>query len=196
MPLIPILMSALGAFGPDIVKWVAGDTAGNAAQVVADKAREIFGTDDPDGVAAALKHDPQLALQYGMAVITAKTEQERVIAERETAARQAQAEELRVVLADVQNARGMSVSYAAAKSPMAWGATTVSVLSIVLAGAVAYMLLSPSATSAQWTETIVTMLAGAAINWVGTVQNYWLGSSMGSQHKDVMLAGLTAKGKP
>ena len=186
MPLIPVLMTALGAFGPDIVKWIAGDKAGAAAQIVTDKAKEIFGTDDPSGVEAALKRDPNLALQYSMAVLAAKTESERIAAEREKAARQAELEEIKTTLADVQSARAMAMSNAPAK----WGAPAVSLLAIVLSGAVAYLLLWPQANVAKWTESVVLMLAGAAIGWVNTVLNFWLGSSQGSQHKDAMMADL------
>ena len=188
MPLIPILMTALGSFGPDIVKWIAGDKAGNAAQVVAYKAKEIFGTDDPAGVEAALKRDPNLALQYSMAVLAAKTESERIAAEREKGARQAELEEIKTTLADVQSARSMAMS----STPAKWGAPAVSLLAIVLSGAVAYLLLWPQANVAKWTESVVLMLAGAAIGWVNTVLNFWLGSSQGSQHKDAMLADLKA----
>lgn len=197
MPLLPILATALGAFGPDIVKWIAGDKAGAAAQIVTDKAKEIFGTDDPSGVEAALKRDPNLALQYSMAVLAAKTESERIAADREKAERQAEADKLSAILADIQSARNMGVAYANVKSALAWGAPIVSVLAILLSGAVAYMLLWPNATAVKWAETIVTMLAGAAIGWVNTVLNYWLGSSMGSQNKDAMMAdlkGLLVKG--
>lgn len=188
MPLIPVLMTALGAFGPDIVKWIAGDRAGLAARIAADKAKEIFGTDDPSGVEAALKRDPNLALQYSMAVLAAKTESERIAAEREKATRQAELEEIKTTLADVQSARAMAMSNAPAK----WGAPAVSLLAIVLSGAVAYLLLWPQASAAKWTESVVLMLAGAAIGWVNTVLNFWLGSSQGSQHKDAMLADLKA----
>lgn len=190
MPLIPILLSALGSFGPDIVKWIAGDKAGAAAQIAADKAKEIFGTDDPAGIDAAIKRDPNLAMQYSMAMIAAKTESERIQADKEKAERQAQVDEMRAMLADVQSARSMGVSYAATKSMLMWGAPMVSLLALVLSGAVAYLLLFPGASAAKWTETVVMMLAGAAIGWVNQVLNYWLGSSMGSQHKDAMMADL------
>lgn len=192
MPLIPVLMTALGAFGPDIVKWIAGDKAGEAAKIAAEKAKEIFGTDDPAGVDAAIKADPNLALQYAMAMIAAKTESERIAADREKAARQAELDEMRAMLADVQSARNASVAYANTKSMLAWGAPMVSVLAIILSGAVAYLLLFPGASAAKWTETVVMMLGGAAIGWVNQVLNFWLGSSMGSQHKDTMMADLKA----
>lgn len=198
MPLIPVLMTALGAFGPDIVKWIAGDKAGDAAKVIADKAREIFGSDDPQAIEKALARDPQLALQYSMAVLAAKTERERIEAEKEKAAQQAERDKLLAVLTDIQSARSTMTSLAASSSPMAWGAAIVSVLSIVLAGTVAYMLLFPSPSAAKWTETVVTLWVGAAINWVATVQNFWLGSSLGSQTKDASMAEMKAlllKGK-
>ena len=186
MPLIPILMTALGSFGPEIVKWIAGDKAGAAAKIAADKAKEIFGSDDPAAVDAAIKRDPNLALQYSMAMIAAKTESERIQAQREKDARQAELDEMKSMLADVQSARSMAMSNAPAK----WGAPAVSLLAIVLSGAVAYLLLWPQANVAKWTESVVLMLAGAAIGWVNTVLNFWLGSSQGSQHKDAMMADL------
>ena len=188
MPLIPILLSALGSFGPDIVKWIAGDKAGAAAQIAADKAKEIFGTDDPSGIDAAIKRDPNLALQYSMAMIAAKTESERIAADREKAARQAEVEQMKALLADVQSARGMAMS----NSPIRWGSVIVSIMSVALAGLVAYMFMFPSPQASRLTESVVLMWVGAAINWVATVQNFWLGSSQGSQQKDASLADLKA----
>lgn len=190
MPLIPILLAGLGTFGPDIVKWIAGDKAGAAAQIAMDKAKEILGTDDPAQLEEAIKRDPNLALQYAMALLSAKTESERVAAERERATQQAEMEQLRTMLEDVRSARSMGVAYAGTKSMLMWGAPIISALSLVLAGAVAYLIMFPNASAAKWTETVVMMLAGAAIGWVNQVLNYWLGSSMGSQHKDTMMSDL------
>lgn len=169
-----------------VVADMFGSGTKDVVTKVTDIAKQTLGVDNLDAVERAMAADPQKALEFKQALIAAATEEKRLQYEAEKSEREAYTAQLQAILTDVQSARAMAQS----RSPLAWGSVTMSVLSLALAAAVAYMLLWPSATSAKWTETIVTMLAGAAINWVGTVQNFWLGSSMGSQHKDATLAEL------
>jgi hypothetical protein len=155
---------------------------------ITDVAKTTLGVDNLDAVEKAMAADPAKALEFKQALIAAATEEKRIQMEREKSERETYLASLQATLADVQSARAMAMS----NGPVKYGSIVVSILSIVLAAAVAYMLLWPTAESARWTETIVTMLAGAAINWVATVQNFWLGSSQGSHNKDVALAELKA----
>ena len=54
----------LSQFVPSIVRWIGGDKAGDVAQQVVNVARGVTGANDGDSALAALKANPQLALQY------------------------------------------------------------------------------------------------------------------------------------
>lgn len=172
--LAPVVADMFGSGTKDVVTKVTGI------------AKEVLGVDSLDGVERAITTDPAKALEFKMALIAAATEEKRLIVEAETKARQSQIDELRILAENVQSARSMAMS----KTPLAWGSIIMSVLVLGLSLAVAYLILWPTPESAKWTETIVTMLAGAAIGWVNTVLNFWLGSSMGSHNKDASLAEL------
>lgn len=171
LPLIPIIASLV----PEAVKWIAGDKAGAAVEQVTNIAREVFGTDDAGTIERAVATDPNVALQFKMAVLAAQRASE----EEETKRMVAE-------LVDRQSARSQTVELAKAGSAIAWGAVLVSALSIGLAGAVVWVLFGGTSLSG-WLETIATMAAGAAINWVNNVQGYWLGSSAGSAQKTAAL---------
>jgi len=181
--LIPLLLGA----APIVAEWF-GSGAKDVVTKVTGVAKDVLGVDNLDQVEKVIAADPQKAMEFKLALIAAATEDKRIQMEREKSEREAYLESLKATLADVQSARAMAMS----NGPVKYGSITMSVLSLALAAAVAYMLLWPTPESAKWTETIVTMLAGAAINWVGTVQNFWLGSSQGSHNKDMALAELKA----
>lgn len=178
MPFLPLILG----LAPTVASWIMGDKTGNAVAKVTGIAREILGTDDANGIERAIAADPNLAMQFKMALVQAEADARRV----EFEAMQAQ-------LADVASARTQTMELAKAGSPIAWGAPAVSLMSLGLAGAVAYLVLFPDVNQAKWTETVVTMLVGAAINWVGMVQSYWLGSSSGSAAKDATLTKVLTK---
>lgn len=183
--LLPLLLGLA-----PVVADMFGSGTKDVVTKVTDVAKATLGVSNLDQVEVALAADPAKALEFRQALIAAATEEKRIQLEREKSERETYLASLQAMLTDIQSARSTMVSLSNNRSPMAWGAAIVSVLSIVLAGVVAYMLLWPSASAAKWTETVVTLWVGAAINWVATVQNFWLGSSMGSQHKDALLADL------
>src|SRR5882757_4914815 len=59
----------LSQFVPKIVKWIAGDKAGNVAQKVVDVAQAVTGKPTGDQALAALQADPNLVLQYQKAIL-------------------------------------------------------------------------------------------------------------------------------
>lgn len=187
MPLIPLLLG----LAPTVASWIMGDKTGAAVSKITGIAQDILGTTDADGIERAVAADPNLALQFKMAVLQAEADARNHEAQM---SRQA-LEELNARIADVASARSQTVELAKAGSPLAWGAPAVSLMSLGLAGAVAYLVLFPDVNQAKWTETVVTMLVGAAINWVGMVQSYWLGSSSGSAQKTAALEKAAAGGR-
>ena len=178
MPLIPLIL----ALAPTAASWVMGDKTGAAITKVTGIAREILGADDANGIEAAIARDPNLAMQFKLALVQAEAD-----------ARRVEFETLQAQLADVQSARNQTVKLAESGSMIAWGAPAASIMSLILAGGVVYLVLFPDVNSARWTETVVTMLVGAAINWVASVQGYWLGSSAGSVQKNAAIATAIEK---
>lgn len=176
--LLPLLLN----LAPSVASWVLGDKTGAAVDKVTGIIKSVTGLDDPSGVDAALAARPELALQLKETLIRAESEE-----------RQRQHDEMLARLADVGSARAQTMELAKTGSAIAWGAPAVSLMSLGLAGAVAYLVLFPDVNQAKWTETVVTMLVGAAINWVGMVQSYWLGSSSGSAAKDATITKALTK---
>ena len=178
MPFLPLILG----LAPTVASWIMGDKTGAAVSKVTGIAREILGTDDANGIERAIAADPNLAMQFKIALVQAEAD-----------ARRVEFETMQAQLADVASARTQTMELAKAGSAIAWGAPAVSLMSLGLAGAVAYLVLFPDVNQAKWTETVVTMLVGAAINWVGMVQSYWLGSSSGSAAKDATLTKVLTK---
>ena len=66
----PILIaSALAEFVPAIAGWIGGKGAQDVAQKVVDVAQQVTGASAPDAALAAIKSDPNLALQFQSKVL-------------------------------------------------------------------------------------------------------------------------------
>lgn len=57
----------LAQIAPTIVRWIAGDKAGENAQKVVDVATRVTGISDPQSAADAISKDPAIALQFQQA---------------------------------------------------------------------------------------------------------------------------------
>ncbi|HDR9062180.1 TPA: hypothetical protein QDB03_003815 [Burkholderia vietnamiensis] len=68
MPLIPIAM-ALAQFAPMIAGWLGGSKAEDVATKVVGVAQAVTGQSAPDAALAALQADPNLAMQFQIAVL-------------------------------------------------------------------------------------------------------------------------------
>ena len=89
-----------------------------------------------------------------------------------------------------RNARGTTVALAAARSPLAWGAPVVSgAVTIGFVGVLASLTLHALPDSGG-----VNVLVGTLATAFGSVVNFWLGSSAGSQAKTQQLASLAGAG--
>lgn len=69
---------SLAQFVPQIVKWIAGDKAGTVAAKVVAVAQQVTGKPSGDEALAALKADPNLALQYSQAVLAQQDDFEKL----------------------------------------------------------------------------------------------------------------------
>lgn len=178
--LLPLLLN----LAPTVAGWVAGDKTGKAIEKVTGIVKSVTGIDELSGDALdkAIAGNAELATQLKLALLTAESEE-----------KQRQHEEMLARISDVASARAQTAALAKSGSAIAWGAPAVSLLSLILAGAVAYLVLFREVDQAKWTETVVTMLIGAAIQWVAMVQSYWLGSSSGSANKDSLIQKALGK---
>jgi hypothetical protein len=183
MPLIPLLLG----LAPTVASWIMGDKTGAAVEKVAGIAKDILGTDDPGGIERAMATDPNIALQFKMAVLQAEADARNHEAQM---SRQA-LEELNARIADVASARSQTVELAKAGSPIAWGSSIVSVLAIVVFAGFVYMLFAKVVPEGM--KEALLLLGGSAATGYGMVLSYWLGSSSGSAAKDATLRQVVGK---
>lgn len=182
MPLIPLLLG----LAPTVASWIMGDQTGKAVEKVTGIARDILGTTDADGIERAVAADPNLALQFKMAVLQAEADA-RAHTER---LKQQDLDELKAQLADVASARSQTVELAKAGSPLAWGAGVVSVLAITVFAGFVYMLFAKVVPEGM--KEALLLLGGSAATGYGMVLSYWLGSSSGSAQKTAALEKAVA----
>lgn len=67
--LVPLALQLAGLVGPDLVRWVAGDTAGKVAGEVVAIAKQATGTASGEDALEALRADPQTVLAFREAVL-------------------------------------------------------------------------------------------------------------------------------
>jgi len=181
MPLIPLLLG----LAPTVASWIMGDKAGVAAAKITGIAQDILGTTDAGGIERAIATDPNLALQFKMAVIQAEVDAKKAADQAEQDRRVAELEDIKARIADVQGARSQTVELAKAGSAIAWGSPIVSVLAICVFGGFVYMLFARVVPEGM--KEALLLLGGSAATGYGMVLSYWLGSSSGSAHKTMAL---------
>lgn len=163
LTLLPMLMK----YAPDLIGLAFGGNAQAVVEKVGQAASDVFGTTNPDAIAAAATADPGKAEAF----------QTRL---------QAETDQLKAELADVQNARSATTALVEAGSSIAWGAPVVSVaVTVGFIGLLAVMMLRVVPDT-----SVVNVLVGTLATAFGSVVNYWLGSSAGSHAKTQQLAGL------
>lgn len=180
MPLIPIAL-ALATFVPDIVKWITGskDAEAMAGRVV-DIAKKVAGTDDPDEAKAAIERDPNLALQFQIAVMASRADLQKMFY-ADVADERAKAAE------DIKNARARDIEMIHAGASN-WRATTMLALaygglitiSLILASHM-FLGLDPGGIVTGFLCTI----GGALLRNIGTAFDFEFGSSRSSRDKTI-----------
>ncbi|WP_422034746.1 hypothetical protein [Reyranella sp.] len=177
MPFLPLLLG----LAPTVASWIMGDKTGAAVSKVTGIAREILGTDDATGIERAIAADPNLALQFKMAVIQAEAD-----------ARRQEFETLQAQLADVQSARNQTVELAKAGSAIAWGAVAVSLLVTAAFMTALWFVVRQEIPAAS--REIAYILLGTLGAKFGDIVAYWVGSSSGSAQKSAALEKAVAMG--
>jgi len=205
-PLIGIAVS----FFPYIARILIGDQFGAIAGAVKKVVADVARTENPDEARQRLKADPQAAaeLQLKLAQIAAEQENKlaQLAAEQEEKRQQGLLDQLRLKnqdeankrderfkelerqLQDTENARSTLGALARENPKIAW---TAPILSYGVTGGFFIILLvlllfnwlnwKPNPDSLQ----MINIVIGALVAGFATVVNFWLGSSSGSQRKDL-----------
>lgn len=188
---VPGIGTALGAIGgvvldlaPEVGRWLFGINAAPAVAAVQAAVGAVTGTSDPAAQATVLQ-DPEKSAAL-------RVELARVAAEQEASANAAVQAAFAAQLADVANARAMTVQLAQSGSEMAWGAPIVSVVVLVTFGGVVALALTRAMPPGA--EPVLNVLLGTLGAMATSVVGYWVGSSAGSARKDARLASMADRG--
>ncbi|RYE60364.1 MAG: hypothetical protein EOP20_02740 [Hyphomicrobiales bacterium] len=162
----------VGSVAPGLAAALGGPMAGVAVKVIADK---MLGKPDAsmeevvDVISnGALSGEQILALKAAGQAL--EVEMVRIDQAREAAA-----------LADIQNARQQNVELARERSPIAWGASAVSILIVGGFFGAVYLLFLLERQWDERTANLLNVLFGALTVSFTQVVNFWLGSSAGSK---------------
>jgi len=189
LPLLALL-PVVAQLAPGLMRYLAGDRAGDVTRQVATAVQAAAGVaaDDAEGLAAALA-DPARAADL-------RLELARIEAEQAAAERAAETERMRLVLADVAGARAHNVALAQAGSRLAW----MPVYKSIALDAVFVLLLlavvsgwSGLVEMPQSLRDILTLLVGVIVREWSSSNGYWLGTSRGAVE---MHQALTGQGGP
>lgn len=151
-------------FGPGLVRWLAGDDAGDVADKVSDVAMTVTGAPDPDGALAIARGDPKVAAELRQALAGMEVDLERAY------------------LADRASARERDVAIQTARGRN----TRADVLAFsAIAGLIGLIWLVVFVEiQAGPARDVLLLLAGALIAVVKDVYGFEFGSSRGSKEKD------------
>tara|TARA_R110000868_G_scaffold19297_1_gene83070 strand:+ start:6869 stop:7399 length:531 start_codon:yes stop_codon:yes gene_type:complete len=173
MPFLPLLLG----LAPTVASWLMGDKTGAAVTKITGIAQDLLGTSDAAGIERAIAADPNLALQFKMAVMQAEAD-----------ARRQEFDTLQAQLADVQSARNQTVKLVEAGSVIAWGAPIISILITVGFFAMLYVVIRQEIPESS--QTLANIMLGSLGTSFTAVVGYWVGSSAGSAQKTNALEKL------
>lgn len=186
--IVPGIGTALGAAGglaldlaPELGQWLFGPQADSTVKAVQAAVATVTGATDAAAQVSALAN-PETAGQLRLQLAN-------IAADRAATAAKATQDALVAQLADVANARSVTLGLVQSHSPMAWGAAVVSIIVLITFGSVMAMALFRSLPSNA--EPILNVLLGTLGAMATSVVSYWVGSSAGSARKDARLAKLT-----
>ena len=176
IPLIPLAMQ-LAQFAPGIIKLLTGsDKAEEVAGKVVDVAQAITGTSDPAVAVAAIRADPQKAMEFQLAISAQQLELERIY------------------LADVQSARTMQIAALTqedifSKRFVYYFAAAWSVFAMSYFTAVTFVNIESDG-GQRVADTILGVLITSVI---GVMFGFFYGSTKGGEAKSALLAQSTLK---
>lgn len=170
---MPPLIALGAALAPEVIRFLAGERAGDVAQAVGRAVEVATGTRDPDQAGAVLAADPAKALDLKVALA-------RIAADEAAAERQAELEALRAGLADVADARRHGAALAASGTRIAW--VPAALTGALVAGfffTLWALLTQGGVVTGELRETMLVLIGAQAAAFQSAIQ-YWLGTSRGA----------------
>lgn len=171
-PLIAAAIPLAAEFLPGMIRYLAGDKAGDVAKTVVETAQAITGTTTPDSAAAAMRADPALAAKFRVDMANFEVELEKAY------------------LADRQSARNRDVAYVNAGRHN-YRADVMLIMAFLTLIVVLVLLYVGRATLTGEIIATLTLAAGALLKMIGDAFAFEYGSSRSSQSKDQTIANLT-----
>ncbi len=171
------------SIAPEIARWLFGDSGVTTAAAIAHVAELLTGTTDAGAQRAAVERDPDLACRL-------RVELARIAAQAE-----ADASSHKLDLggpSETASARAQAFGSSGTGSPISSGAVLVSVVVLVIFGAVMVLIFVRAIPAGS--DTIVNVLLGSLAAMATSVVSYWVGSSAGSARKDDRIAQLVSGG--
>lgn len=187
----PFLIPLLIGLAPKVAEWVAGKPAAQVVEQVTQVAKDTLGIDNVNDLEDAISKDPEKALQFKLAMINAASESEKRAHEEQMAALQANIDEIKARLSDVQSARDQTVELAKVGSPIAWGAVVVSFLVMAAFGGMMYITSSFDIPVTQ--KDNMNGLLWTLNTLAVSVVSYWVGSSASSAQKTSVMEMMSRK---
>ena len=187
--LIPLVLSLASQLAGMIFGSKGADATAKVAGVVQTVVGTVADLSAPGGVAAAVAHiqsNEQASADLAAKLADLHLQMQKEQDDAAQALRQDALDELKTRLADTGSARDMATELARAHSSLAYGGVIVSVVIVGAFGWTTYAVLTShlSASDGQFGSILVGTLAAMATQ----VANYWLGSSIGSNTKNALLA--------
>lgn len=174
--MLPLLGIALNLV-PTLAQWIGGDKAAGVATQVADAAKAVFGTSDDGSIEKAIATDPNLALQFKLA-----------LANIEDKERQRSHDELLARMVDTQSARDRDKAIQVA-GHRNWRADILAILACGSLVLCVYLIAADTELPERATNAIM-FVAGVFASAVRDVYNFEFGSSRSSKDKDSTISNL------
>jgi hypothetical protein len=187
--LLPLILSLapqlagmiFGSKGADVTTKVVA-----VVQAVAGDAVDLNAPGSAAAAAAAIQADPKVSADLAAKLSDLHLQIQREQDQEADQVRRDTIEELKTQLADTGSARNMATELAKAHSGLAYGGVVVSVVIVTGFILTTYAVLTNhfGASEGQFGSVLLGTLAAMATQ----VANYWLGSSVGSNTKNALLA--------
>lgn len=171
-PLIVAGLSLAAKYAPDVIRhFTNNDTAATVAGQVIGIAQTVTGTKTPEAAEQALALDPELAMQFKMAVMANDAELEKAY------------------LADTQGARMRDIELAKAgiKNHRANVLAAAALMLVLLC----LMVVIWSTDADDFAKATISLILGRALGWVEQLFSFEFGTTRASKTKDDTISKLS-----
>lgn len=164
---IPALIGLIAQVAPTVVRWVAGDESGKAAEQAAELAMRVSGSGSVEEAIQRIRTDQELQRKYQIALVQEETRLEALYLEDRQSAR----------------ARDVELRKAGYNNPRA---DILAIIAITALAGLGWMMVFKQLPDGPGRDLLL-MIAGALIAVVKDVYSFEFGSSRGSKEKTILL---------